>query len=174
MKNTHWNKMFNLYLDVKRCYVSHQGDLTKPFDTWLEFLNNDVFNMLFQPIEINQKDNFILLRYGQEAMRPGFWDNPDSIYRDCRSIVIDIERDELVLAPFKKFFNINELPETRTEEIIKMINQAKIVEFMNKLDGSAQAYRYYYGEVVGAGSRALDIQQSFRLDKGKSNCLVIQ
>ena len=48
-----------------------------------------------------------------------FWDRYDGFYRECRSVVIDIEKECIVLCPFSKFFNINELEETSIENIQK-------------------------------------------------------
>ena len=46
------------------------------------------------------------------------------------------------------------------------ISNSKKVEITNKLDGSNQNYRWYRGEVVGSGSQALDIKESWRLKRG--------
>ena len=38
--------------------------------------------------------------------------NPHSIYREGRSLVINLNTEEIVLCPFRKFFNIDEIEET--------------------------------------------------------------
>lgn len=81
-------------------------------------------------------------------------------------MVIDLEKECIVLAPFAKFFNINELEETNLENVQKRISKAKNVEFSDKLDGSMQSARWYDGRIVMAGSQALDPKASWRLQDG--------
>ena len=61
------------------------------------------------------------------------------------SIVLDIKRDCLVLAPFKKFFNINELPETFLENVKNLIthNRGATFEDIRKHIG-ALGYKIKY------------------------------
>ena len=87
-------------------------------------------------------------------------------YRECRSVVIDVVNDKIVLAPFKKFFNINELEETRLENVERRIATATNVEFSNKLDGSMQSATSYDGRIIMAGSQAIDPSNSWRLQEG--------
>ena len=94
------------------------------------------------------------------------WNKYDGFYRECRSIVIDIVNDKIVLCPFAKFFNINELEETSLENIQSRIDNAKTVEFSNKLDGSMQSATWYNGQIVMAGSQSIDPNMSWRLQDG--------
>ncbi len=91
-----------------------------------------------------------------DEMHESMWTNPGSIYRECRSVVIDVVNEQLVLAPFRKFFNLNEVDENRLENILNKIKSAKSIEITDKLDGSMQNARYYNGDIVISGSRALD------------------
>ena len=95
-----------------------------------------------------------------------FWDSYDGFFRECRSVVIDIRKDCLVLTPFRTFRNLNEGEETSYENVQKRIENASCVEFSNKLDGSMQTARFYDGRVVMAGSQALDRENSWRLADG--------
>lgn len=40
-----------------------------------------------------------------------FWDYYNGIFQECRSIVINLKTEEIVLCPQKKFFNIGERKE---------------------------------------------------------------
>ena len=74
--------------------------------------------------------------------------------------------EELVLTPFRKFFNLNEVEENSIENIEKEIIECKRFEVSEKMDGSMQSYRYYNGRIIGSGSMALDPRNSFRLEEG--------
>ena len=95
-----------------------------------------------------------------------FWNLYDGLYKECRSVVIDIVNKCIVLAPQAKFFNVNENEEWSYDSIKNKIKNANRVEITNKLDGSNQNYRWYNGEIVGAGSSAIDKNESWRLQKG--------
>ncbi len=58
------------------------------------------------------------------------------IIREARGIVINLETEELVVAPFRKFANINEWDETKEDILKKKMETAKVIEYSNKLDGS--------------------------------------
>ena len=169
LKNKHnWNPIFNIVMEIKYIYNKKYNDGEKSFEKWLEKLNDKKYNDIFSCLQINQKDNFILIRYGLAEMQEGMWKDENSIYRECRSIVIDLERDELVSTPFRKFFNLNEVKENELEIVKKEILNAKVFEITNKLDGSMQALRYYYDEYFMQGSIAIDENDSYRLQEGKS------
>lgn len=96
------------------------------------------------------------------------WEDKNSIYRECRSVVIDLESEELVLTPFRKFFNLNEVEENKLDNILEEIKNARRVEVTDKLDGSMQSARFYKGEIFMAGSMAIDKRDSWRLEDGYS------
>ena len=108
-----WNKPFKMVMEIKKDYINLVGELdTYDFNTWVEKLDNEKYNNFLEPLQVNQYKNFLLIRYGLAEMQRGMWEDKESIYRQCRSVVIDLENDELALTPFKKFFNINEVEET--------------------------------------------------------------
>ena len=123
---------------------------------------------MIQPLEINQNNHLLLLRYGDDKSMwdEDFWDKYDGLYRECRSVVIDIYAEALVMTPFKKFFNLNEKPETNIDVISEKIKNATLIEFANKLDGSMQCARFYNEEYIMTGSQALNAEQSWRLADG--------
>ncbi len=122
-------------------------------------------------VKVTQDDSrypsIALVKYtlvGKE--QPDLYENPDSIYREMRSLVVDFAREEIVLCPFRKFFNIGEIPETSMERVIASINKAQTVEISNKLDGSMQQARFYHGQIIYTGSSAMNPSESQQLADG--------
>jgi hypothetical protein len=102
-----------------------------------------------------------------------FWDSFDGIYRHCRSVVVDVENDEIVILPFDKFFNLNEREETNEKVVRQKITEAlkndvSVIDITNKLDGSMQCARYYKGDFIMSSSHSINPEQSWRLKDGYS------
>jgi len=163
-----WNPVYNLVMSIKNEYKNKFGIDTIDFNTWIEKLNNVEYNDIFDCLQTNQYNNYLLIRYGIADMQESMWTDSNSIYRECRSIVIDLENEELVLTPFRKFFNMDEIPENNVDVISDELNKAKIVEYTNKLDGSMQSARYYKDNYFMSGSMALSADDSWRLQDGYS------
>ena len=189
-----WNPVLNKLIEIKNEYKKRIGYITYYYkdgftdesqtcvERWVEHLNGiEPFNQykeyeeLISCLEMNQYNTMILVRYGRysniydgeiEASGEDFWDRFDGFYRECRSVVIDIEKECIVLSPFAKFFNINELEETSIDKIQERIANAKIIEFSDKLDGSMQSARWYDNHIVMAGSQAINPDSSWRLQDG--------
>lgn len=166
-----WNEPYQLIMSIKRDFTKLHNNNTIPhynFAEWISELNNPYYNAFLEPLQVNQFKDFILIRYGLAEMQQGMWLDSNSIYRQCRSLVIDIRNNEIVLSPFRKFFNLNEVEENKIENIVDEIKSAKCVEITNKLDGSMQSCRYYNDDYFMSGSMALDEENSWRLKDGKS------
>lgn len=189
-----WNPVLDKFIEIKNEYKKRIGYITYYYkdgytdesetclERWVSELNDiEPFNQypeyedILSCLELNQYKNMLLIRYGrysniydgeEEASGEGLWDRYEGFYRECRSIVIDVENDCIILSPFKKFFNINETEETDIENINNLINKAKTVEFSDKLDGSMQSARWYDGKIVMAGSQAVNPDNSWRLTDG--------
>lgn len=179
-----WNPVLNLFLEIKQKMIKTNKNLWEYkngerscLEYWINVLNDSYYREIFQNLLINEFENYVLIRYGKFSKVFGnrenndlkyntFWDLYDGLYRECRSVVLDMSRDCLVLTPFKKFLNLNEIPETSMENIQKMIKNASCVEFSDKLDGSMQSARYYNGEIIMAGSQAINPEASWRLKDG--------
>lgn len=162
-----WNPIFNLVMEIKQDYISSFGRLdTLEFEAWLLKLNKQKYNDIFECLQVNQKDEFILIRYGLAEMQEGMWTDQNSIYRECRSVVIDLKNDELVLTPYRKFFNLNEVDENKLEFVSERLKTARKVEVANKLDGSMQNARWYNNKVFMTGSMAISQEDSWRLEEG--------
>lgn len=167
-------------------YVSGYTNETQTcLERWVQELNNfDLpykekkyaeYKDLLSCLELNQHGHLLLFRYARysnvydgetENSGEDFWDRYNGFYRECRSVVIDVLNDCIVLCPFSKFFNINETEETSLKNIQKRIEKASVVEFSDKLDGSMQSARWYDGQIVMSGSQAVDPEKSWRLKDG--------
>lgn len=162
------SKDFNIMLEfLKDCYEGKYETIHKGQSTLKELLD------VFKPLQINCNDGLVLFKYANfialddlGMFGADFWNLYDGLYRECRSVVIDIVNTCIVLAPQAKFFNVNENDEWSYDNIKDKISRAKSVEITNKLDGSNQNYRWYNGEVVGSGSSAIDKNESWRLQRG--------
>ena len=177
-----WNVVLNKFLEIKNAVIETGADLWKYdkeketcLDYWVSLLDNKEYTGLIHYLELNEHGDYLLLRYGnysdvfsgeEEVTFDSFWDLYDGFYRECRSVVIDVKNDCLVLTPFRKFRNLNEGDETSYERVSERIKCASCVEFSNKLDGSMQTARFYNGEIVMSGSQSLDKNHSWRLEDG--------
>ena len=189
-----WNPVLNKFIEIKKEYkkrikcptYEYKDGFTDESQTclerWVEELNNldpanqySEFEDLLSCLELNQYKNLLLLRYGRysniydgetENSGEDLWERYDGFYRECRSIVIDVVNDCIVLCPFRKFFNINELEETSLENIKSRIEKAYTIEFSNKLDGSMQSATWYDDKIIMAGSQAINPDNSWRLQDG--------
>lgn len=167
MKSYNWNPVFNLVMKIKSDYKETFGVFdTYKFEEWLLRLAKKEYNDIFCHLKVNQHKHFILIRYGMDEMHESMWTDSRSIFRECRSVVIDIVNEHLVLAPFRKFFNLNEVEENKIENIQNKIKSTKSIEITDKLDGSMQCARYYDGDIFISGSMALDRSNSWRLEDG--------
>ena len=186
--------MLNKFIEIKNEYKRRLGYITYYYkegytnesetclERWVSELNGiEPFNQykeyeeLLSCLELNQHENMLLIRYGRysniydgevEASGEDLWDRYGGFYRECRSVVIDVENDCIILSPFSKFFNVNELEETSLDNIRKRISNAKTIEFSDKLDGSMQSARWYNNRIIMAGSQAINPDNSWRLQDG--------
>lgn len=177
-----WNVVLEKFIQIKNDYLNKfnridyevKNNITC-FERWVIELDNKEYKELVKPLQLTQHGNLLLIRYGrysdvfsgeEDITYDNFWDMYDGFYMECRSLVINVATDELVLTPFRKFRNINECEENSLDNIAKKIKNASNVEISNKLDGSMQSATYYRGQYIMAGSMALDVENSWRLADG--------
>ena len=169
-----WNNVLANFISLKRRFIHEFGEDAMweygEYKNCVEYWSSkfDDFFEMFSPLIITEYNDFVLLRYNLLDTDVEFWSKYDEMYRECRSVVLDKKREELVLVPFRKFFNVNEMEETSEKNVRAMIANAKRVEISDKMDGSMQSVRYYDNRIVLAGTRALDPNQSFRVTIGYS------
>lgn len=162
-----WNPMFDECIKLKKKYIDYFGNYVGFKDMIETFRQEGIsYNPIFNEVQINQYGDLVLVRYGLHEMGKGMWEDENSPLREARSLVFNLRTEEMVLTPFRKFFNLNEVWETSTEVVEAKIKYCKLFEVSEKMDGSMQSYRWYNGEIVGSGSMALDPKNSFRLEEG--------
>ena len=172
-----WNPVLNFFMEIKQAYADAYSE-----DSWWDYQDNNSFTdclscwvwyisnlghpkrfyyqNILNNLSLNEYDNMLLIRYKDLDID---WDAYDGFYMECRSVVIDIKKNKLVLTPFHKFRNLNECEENSLENIQEKIKNAQKVEVTDKLDGSMCSMRFYNNRIVMSGSRALDRDTSFRL-----------
>ncbi len=91
-----------------------------------------------------QKDNLLLLKYSNNIWNTG-WHN---LAKQCRGKVIDWKERSIVSYPFNKFYNLNEVEETKIDIVKHMLSNAKDVMLMDKKDGSAIIVTNHKGNIV--------------------------
>ena len=169
MKNYNWNPVFEMIMEIKKDYKNKVGVISDyNLETWLAELNNEKYNEFFSCLQLNHHNGEMLIRYGIADMQQSMWTDEDSMYRECRSLVIDLVNNEIIAAPFRKFFNLSETEATNEKIIREKIENCKKLEITDKKDGSMQFARYYRGQIKLYGSMALAPENSWRLKDGYS------
>lgn len=79
-------------------------------------------------IHYDKNENRVLMHYSDEAMYFRRWNN---LTRVCRGLVVDLDDYSVVVHPYDKFFNENEMPETKLENLPLLPYEVAV-----KLDGS--------------------------------------
>lgn len=173
-----WNPVLNLIKNIKNDYVEMFGEdnmwehdeLTSCINIWVNKMVENGFGIEYQkmlePLTIKQFGKRVLIKYMLIEAYPGFWDAYGGLYRECRSVVIDLEHMYLVLTPFRKFFNMNEIEETQEHIIREKIANAQKVEISDKLDGSMISARYVLNELVVSSSGSLNPETSLHCKLG--------
>lgn len=104
---------------------------------WIKTLNDETAKEKIKYLEINQEGDLILVRYGKfssagdgqyEITVEDLWNADNGFFLECRSVVINLKTEEIVIAPFKKFRNLNECPENDIKVVTEEIKNAKTVE----------------------------------------------
>lgn len=169
-----WNKVFVFFMELKRT-IGNNFTLEVPFKDLIELYGTDEQKKICEPLQLNQSGELLLIRYGRysdvfsgesEYDFFDFWDMFDGFYQECRSLIINIVSEEIVLSPFKKFRNLGECEENSIDNIKKKIEVAKSIEITDKLDGSMQSARWYNGKFIMSGSQSLSLSDSWRLTDG--------
>ncbi len=191
MNNFTWNPVYNMVIKIKQEYINKFKNIDynkfsfinkngikleiSCLEKWINDLDIKEYLDIINPLQINQHETMLLIRYGRysdvfggenDITNENFWDLHNGFYKECRSIVIDIEQEEIILSPFKKFRNLNEGEENQIESINEKIKNAKSIEFTNKLDGSMQSARFYNNQIIMSGSQAINMNNSWRLKDG--------
>lgn len=163
------NPVLELFIEIKTKYIAENGSEqlfdyvgTDCLHYWVNHISdNEKYLYILSCLVINEHDNMIIMHY--DDIRVVDFDIYDGFFQETRSIAIDIKNDAIVLLPFKKFFNINERPDTQLNIVQAKMNAAKSVEISTKLDGCFIAVRWYNGKLV--------VSSAYNLDKNRSQIL---
>lgn len=163
-------KVLDYVLSIKNEYQTKFNDYNcLDLKLMIEKLNFPEYNNFAKCVDIIQYNEFCLLSYSLiKGGNIDIFDNPDSIYRDCRGTVINLKTDELVLLPFHKFFNIDEISETSLFSVLEKLKTAKTIEITDKMDGSMISARFYDNDFFIAGTGSLTEDKNSRLTEAKS------
>lgn len=162
-----WNPIFCMVMRIKHKALKRNPNVTS-FEEMIKATNIQYYNDFFSCVNITQYDNLVGLKYNLQTTPKDMWDNPNSPYRECRSIVIDIENEKIVMCPFRKFFNLDEVEENKLNKVRIDILKSTHFEITNKLDGSMQCATYYNGEILLTGSTSINYENSWRIQDGYS------
>lgn len=137
-----WNPILNKVIELKELYEKTFGELKDEdyllinngcykygFDdktpcivTWYEKLKEtnvclSDFPDFFKYLSMDQEGDLISFKYNKLAIYNRVLYPSSSIYREARGLVINVRKMELVLTPFKKFFNVNEIEYIRQNNL---------------------------------------------------------
>lgn len=168
-----WNPVFSLLMEIKEDYISTFNNISYNLENMLNSLNKKEYNDFFNCIDITQYEEYVLLKYKSfielndlEIYKDNnFWEKKNNFFQECRSLVVNLKDNEIVLCPQKKFFNINERVGWELENIKEKIKNSKKLEISSKLDGSNQNARWYKNKIFISGSSALNKELSWRLSE---------
>ncbi|RHB41916.1 hypothetical protein DW886_15280 [Enterocloster aldenensis] len=168
-----WNPFLNLIIEVKRRYenkfrrecsyepICEQVNHTC-VNRWLNEIGDESISNMFSGITLWQYGDFITAHYvsyfraidgkGEFVKYDKFFSIYDGLYMECRGVTVDVKNEILVLAPFRKFMNLMECPETHIDVIKERIKKAKTIEYTEKLDGSMISASIYNDKLVLSGS----------------------
>lgn len=152
-------------IEIKQKYIEQTND-TECVDLkkMITVLDTDLYNWFDQCTVIVQRGVYALITYSLiKGGETDLFSNPNSILRNCRGTVINMQTCELVLLPFQKFFNINEIEECSMKVVTEKIKHAKIIEITDKLDGSMIAMRYYNDGIFVGSTGSLSERKNPRL-----------
>lgn len=110
---------------------------------------------IFSTVTFNQSGNLICLKYGIIIYNTG-WHN---LAKVCRGKVITLDTKEIVSYPFDKFFNINEVEETKIENVKTLLNGANYVFATDKKDGSTIIVSKYNNKPLITTNGSFDNEQ---------------
>lgn len=149
LKNDYNMKILDLLNRIKTSYDRSGAAATYDIRTMIDGLQTcdvtlyEIANDIFNYLDIKSMDKYSLIRYCdftelyKDLTPEAVWSMYDGIFRECRTIVVDVETMECVIHGYDKFFNIGELEETSIENVMRLLEyNADDFEVSNKLDGS--------------------------------------
>lgn len=132
-------------------HLSHAGDIPEFFDRAqlrIDCLNDRdlirLFGLLCRTVTFTERGDLILCKYSPVVHETG-WNRFALV---CRGKVINKAERKIVLYPFDKFFNLNEVEETAEAKVRESLSTAKSVYVSEKMDGTMIAVAMHNGELL--------------------------
>lgn len=163
MENFNWSPVYREIIRLKEKYVNQFGPSFSLYDNegydtfidkWIDKTQDNFWVDIRPFIILKQYKTAVLFKYAKLntlhdlLVEKGIsditeiWEKWDGFLQSCRSITIDLKNETILTPPFDKFFNIDELPSTSWDVVNSLMDNAKEIEFSNKLDGSICICRY--------------------------------
>ena len=169
MSKYSWNPVYERLMEMKRKAgeAGFSFDYNKSYETGKTILHEmsgflgGEYDEWLNTLKVKQKGSFVLLHYDLLSALD-MWNDTEDINREARSITIDMDKEEIVLCPFGKFFNIGEA-ENDVDSIKRAIVETPFLEVAEKMDGSNINAALYDGKIVSSSSGSLDEDDSFQL-----------
>ena len=99
---------------------------------------------ILSTITFAQNDNLVCLKYNIIIWNTGF----HKLARICRGKIIDMNTLEIISYPFDKFFNINEVSDTKEDIIKQRLDNNRYLYVLDKKDGSTIIVSKYKGKPI--------------------------
>lgn len=116
-----------------------------------EFQEKETILSHFNTVILKENGSYLHLMYNKQLMHKLAW---DPFYIQTRALVLDWKKEEFVLYPFDKFFELNEHTSSTEKEVYRRLQEGAIMEVTEKIDGSLIVARFYNNDffVVTTGS----------------------
>lgn len=152
-------RILAIFTSMRDAYFA-TGATDYDFNNWVTVVKgiNPLFTEFLNNIDFNTKDSFVQIRYNGYCIYHRNLKPRNSIYRECRSHIIDLQTMQFVATPFPKFFNYNEIP-------AENLTEADNLTIMEKLDGSMVILTQHNGQTVVATSKSMVAEKNNRISK---------
>ena len=194
-----WNPVFNWLIGIKNEYITRYGgddadlygagEYRSYVDKWVNALyghdhsnanmrllrclicntTGAVVNLHYNTIAISKIGGLAFPELSKLEAYAAMWSFDGGFLQKCRSICLDMEHEEIVIAAYDKFFNLNEMPWTRLSDVNDAIGREmekeeseRVLEVSDKLDGSYIAASWHYGR------NAAGLSSSGQFDNGEN------
>lgn len=103
-----------------------------------------LFGLVLKTVNFVQRGDLLLLKYSKSIWNTG-WHN---LAINCRGKVVDLNTHKVVVYPFNKFFNLNEVKDTQEKVVLQKLENAKNIYVTDKKDGTAIIITRYKGHLI--------------------------
>lgn len=152
-------RILAIFTSMRDAYFA-TGATDYDFNNWATVVKdiNPMFKNFLLNIDFNTDGSLVQFRYNGYCIYHRNLEPKNSIYRECRSHVVDLAAMRFIVTPFKKFFNYNEIPaENITEE--------ECVVKYEKLDGSLIIMTWKNNQPFVVTSKSLVARAGNRVNK---------